>query len=195
MNLSDNIQIESFVRRAQAGELVAFEELVRATEGPVRAWVAAHCPPGGDVDEVAQRTFIAVFQRLREFQVGTSFGAWLFTIARFQLMTETTRLRRLADYHSRYAPEFLQRELDRRAATVSIEVSERANHLRACLDELGADARSFIEWRYTEEISLQSMAERTGRSVAAIKKQLWSLRLKLQACVEQKLASEAGGSV
>lgn len=194
MNLSENIQIESLVRGAQAGELLAFEGLVRASEGPVRAWVAAHCPPGGDVDEVAQRTFIAMFQRLSEFQVGTSFEAWLFTIARFQLMTEVTRLRRLADYHSRYASEFLQSELERRAGTMSIEVSERANHLRACLDELNVDARRFIEWRYTEEIPLQSMAERTGRSVAAIKKQLWLLRQKLQACVEQKLATEARGS-
>jgi hypothetical protein len=38
------------------------------------------------------------------------------------------------------------------------------------------------------------MAERTGRSIAAVKKQLWILRQKLQECVEQKLATEEGGA-
>jgi RNA polymerase sigma-70 factor (ECF subfamily) len=46
--------------------------------------------------------------------MGTEFGAWLFTIARFQLKTEATRLRRVADYHARYGLDLLQRELDRR---------------------------------------------------------------------------------
>jgi len=36
------------------------------------------------------------------------------------------------------------------------------------------------------------MAARTGRSVAAIKKQLWLLRQKLQQCIEGKLAAEGG---
>jgi len=57
--------------------------------------VAAPCLPGRDVDEVAQRTFLAAFTRIAEFKEGTSFRACLFAIARFQLLTEITRLRRL----------------------------------------------------------------------------------------------------
>jgi RNA polymerase sigma-70 factor (ECF subfamily) len=183
------------IRRAREGDLAAFEEIVRRFEGAVRGWVVAHCPPGGDCDEVAQKTFIAAFTRLGEFQEGTSFGAWLFTIARYQLMTEATRLRRLADYHSRYAPDLLDRELERRATEPAGATTSRLAHLRTCLEALGEPGRRFIEWRYTEEISLQEMADRTGRSLAAVKKQLWLLRQKLQECIEQKLAAEAGGDI
>src|SRR5258708_15929604 len=152
------------IHRARAGDLAAFEEIVRQYERPVRAWVATHCPPGGDSDEVAQKTFIAAFTRLAEFEEGTNFPAWLFTIARYQLMTEMTRLRRLADYHTRYAPDLLDRELERRAAEPVGATATRLAHLRSCLEALGEPGRRFIDWRYTEEISLQEMAERTGRS-------------------------------
>jgi RNA polymerase sigma-70 factor (ECF subfamily) len=191
--MSDDSLPTHTIRRARAGDLAAFEEIVRHFASAVRAWVAAHCPSGGDCDEVAQKTFIAAFARLAEFEEGTSFPAWLFTIARYQLMTETTRLRRLADYHSRYAPDLLDRELERRSSEPPAATAARLAHLRTCLDALGEPARRFIDWRYTEEISLQEMAERAGRSVAAVKKQLWLLRQKLQECIEQKLAAEAGG--
>lgn len=191
--MPDDALPPDLIRRALEGNLAAFEDIVRRFEGPVRGWVATHCPPGGDCDEVAQKTFIAAFTRLGEFREGTSFSAWLFTIARYQLMTEATRLRRLADYHTRYAPELLDRELERRAAEPAGAVTSRLAHLQACLEALGEPSRRFIDWRYTEEISLQEMADRTGRSIAAVKKQLWLLRQKLQECVEQKIAAENGG--
>lgn len=190
--MSDLPDIHIFIAAAQRGDLKAFEAIVRHFQAPVRAWVAVHCPPGGDVDEVAQRTFIAAFERLEEFSPGTHFAAWLFTIARFQLRTETTRLRRVADYHSRYAGDLLEAELDRRAQGGEETSHERLRFLRACLDELGNTCRQFIHWRYDEEIPLAEMAARTGRTVAAVKKQLWLIREKLHRCVEGKLA-ETGG--
>jgi len=191
--MSDDTLPPETIRRARRGEMAAFEVIVRRFERPVRAWVATHCPPGGDSDEVAQKTFIAAFARLHEFADGTSFPAWLFAIARYQLMTETTRLRRLADYHTRYAPDLLDRELERRAADSAGRMTARLAHLLTCLEALGEPARRFVDWRYTEQIPLQEMAERTGRSIAAVKKQLWLLRQKLQECVEQKLAADEGG--
>ena len=187
VNLSTEI-----IRRARQGERAAMAAIVRRYQEPVRAWVAAHCPPGGDVDEVAQRTFLAAFTRIAEFKEGTAFGAWLFAIARFQLMTEITRLRRLADYHTRYGQDLLSRELERRAREPDEATAARLHYLRECLEVIGEQGRQFITWRYTDGLPLQEVAARTGRSVAAIKKQLWLLRQKLQQCIEGKLAAEGG---
>ena len=78
----DNVPIDDAVRRVQSGDTAAFEEIVRRFECPLRAWLAACGPPGVDVDEVAQQSFVAAFLRLDEYRAGTEFGAWLFTIAR-----------------------------------------------------------------------------------------------------------------
>jgi RNA polymerase sigma-70 factor (ECF subfamily) len=142
---------------------------------------------------VAQRTFVSAYTRLDEFRAGTCFSAWLFTIGRYQLRTETTRLRRVADYHTRYAPDLLQRELDRRGDETPELWQTRLDHLRACVEALSEPLRRFITWRYEEEIPLEEMAARSGRSLAAVKKQLWSLRQSLQRCIEKRLAAAEGG--
>ena len=191
---SDESLIDDALRRVSRGETAAFEVVLRRFERPLRAWLAAHVPLGVDVDEIAQRSFVAAFSRLNEFEIGTSFGAWLFTIARYQLRTETTRLRRIADYHARYGPDLLQRELDRRCDESPEMWTTRLEHLQSCLDSLGDHLRRFVTWRYDEEIPLDEMAARSGRSVPAVKKQLWKIRQQLQQCVETRMAVEGGSS-
>ena len=192
MIATENNLCPEIIHRARQGERAAMEAIVRRYQEPVRAWVAAHCPPGGDVDEVAQRTFLAAFTRIAEFEEGTAFRAWLFAIARFHLLTEITRLRRLADYHTRYGRDLFSRELERRAEEPDETTAVRLHYLRECLEAIGETGRAFIAWRYTDGLPLQEIAARSGRSVAAVKKQLWLLRQKLQQCIEKKLATEGG---
>ena len=195
MQVSDeNSLIDDAIRRIRSGNTVEFEYVVRKFERPLRAWLAGCAPPGVDVDEVAQRSFVAAFSRLNEYRLGTEFGAWLFTIARFQLKTEATRLRRVADYHARYGVDLLQRELDRRSDEPPALELARLEHLKECVETLGDHLKRFISWRYDEEIPLDEMASRSGRSVAAVKKQLWKIRRTLQECIENRMAIEGESS-
>lgn len=192
--LPDNLKVADALRRVMRGETSAFEVVLRLHERPLRAWLAAHAPMGVDVDEIAQRSFVAAFSRLEEFEIGTNFGAWLFTIARFQLMSEKTRLRRIADYHARYGPDLLQRELDRRCDESPDVLTAKLEHLERCLGSLGEHLRRFVTWRYDDEIPLQEIAVRSGRTVPAVKKQLWKIRGKLQECMDARLATEGVSS-
>jgi len=187
---TNDSSLDEAIRSVRQGNTAAFEVVVRQLERPLRAWLAVQAPPGVDVDEVAQRSFVAAFTRLDDYEVGTNFAAWLFTIARFGLKTEVSRLRRVADYHVRYAPDFLQRELERRCSEPPELQQDRLDHLQACLGQLGEHLHRFIQWRYAEEIPLDEMAARSGRSVPAVKKQLWQLRRKLHKCVRARMAAE-----
>ena len=191
---NDNSLIDDAIRRVRSGNTGAFESVVRKFERPLRAWLAGCAPLGVDVDEVAQRSFVAAFSRLNEYRMGTEFGAWLFTIARFQLKTEATRLRRVADYQARYGLDLLQRELDRRANEPPELELARLEHLKKCVQTLGDHLTRYITWRYDEEIPLDEMASRSGRSVPAVKKQLWKIRRTLQECIENRMAIEGESS-
>lgn len=188
-NINDSeISLEDSLRRVLQGENEVFEVVVRQFERPLRAWLAVQSPPGVDVDEIAQQTFIAAYTRLKEYEPGTNFAAWLFTISRYQLKTETTRLRRIADYHSRYAPALLQKELDRHDDEPPEMWLVRVESLQKCLESLGDSLRQYVNWRYREEIPLEEMAQRSNRSTAAVKKQLWQIRQRLQQCVEKRIS-------
>lgn len=182
--------LEAQIRRAQAGDLDAFESIIRAFEGALRAWTITRCPPGGDADDVAQRTFIEIYRRIAEYRPGTDFRAWLFTVARFQLRAETTRLQRIADYHQRYAPRALAEELSRRAEASDSDAGQKLEHLKSCLQKLDDSTRRMLAERYDEGLPLDEIARRANRSVGAIKKSLFILRSKLHECVQAHAAGE-----
>lgn len=190
--MSDAAVTDVLIRQAQAGDGEAFGTLVRTYEWAVRAWITARCPAGADADEVAQLTFVEAFKNLGRYQPGSDFRAWLFTIARYQVMAELTRLRRLADYHERFFPHALWQELERRA--LSLEDTDddvRLIALRRCLGTLDDAARRMLEQRYADELPVQAMADERGRSVGAIKKHLFLLREQLHDCLTRRLANEA----
>jgi len=190
--MNEPAAIDALIRRAQAGDGEAFGALVRTFEWAVRAWITARCPAGADADEVAQVTFVEAFKNLGRFQPGSDFRAWLFTIARYQVMSELTRLRRLADYHERYFPHALWQELERRALTLDdAHDDDRLTALRGCLSKLDERGRALLAQRYAEEIPVQQMADQSGRSVGAIKKHLFLLREQLHECLTRRLANEA----
>ena len=186
--------IENAISRTIAGEMPAYEVIVQRFERPLRVWLATQAPPAVDVDDLAQRTLIAAFFQLGDYRKNSNFAAWLFTIARYQLKSELTRLRRIADYHTRFAPELLQRELDRRSSSTAELQELRLTQLKTCVESLDEQANRFIAWRYSEGIPLDQMASRSGRSVAAVKKQLWKIRRQLQSCVEGRMATAGESS-
>ncbi|MCG6156354.1 RNA polymerase sigma factor [Rubinisphaera margarita] len=181
--------MDKHIQRVVDGDLDAFAEIIRVCQRPVRAWIVSRCPPGGDADDVAQKTFVAAFNRIDEYESGTDFRAWVFTIARYQLVAECTRLKRKADYHSRFVPHALNQELMRRAEEVAEEPA-RLTHLRECLKQIEGKSREILDWRYASELPLAEIAQRSKRSVGAIKKHLFVLRQKLHDCIKQRLAEE-----
>jgi len=143
-------EIDDFLRWVRAEETAAFEPVVRRFQRPLRAWLVMRSPPGVDADDVAQQSLVLAFTRLAEFQPGTDFAAWLFTIAAFQLRGEASRLRRVADYHSRYAPEMFAYSLDHRVEQAPGLAEARLDNLRECVQSLAEPLRRFIARRYDE---------------------------------------------
>ena len=183
----DPARLDDALRRVREGDVQAFATVIHQFERPLRGWLAIHAPPGVDTDDIAQASFIAAYTRLDDYTPGTNFAAWLFTIARYQLRTETTRLRRIADYHTRYTSELLGRELDRRSYLTGAENDERLGLLQDCLAAIDERRRRFLTWRYEDALPLAEIAERSGRTVTAVKKQLWLLRRQLQDCIDGKI--------
>ena len=68
------------VRRAQAGDVDAFGELVDRNRRAVLRAAMAAVGSATEADDVAQEAFVTAFQKLQGFRAESSFKTWLLTI-------------------------------------------------------------------------------------------------------------------
>jgi len=71
----------ALVRRAQAGDDLAFGQLIERNRRAVYRAAYAALGSAEDADDVAQETFVAVYQKLQGFRGEASFRTWLLAIA------------------------------------------------------------------------------------------------------------------
>ncbi len=69
------------VRRAQAGDVSAYEELVRIHQHRVLAVVGGILRGSEDVEDVAQQALAKAYFSIRRFDLRSAFGTWLYKIA------------------------------------------------------------------------------------------------------------------
>lgn len=95
------------VARAVAGDLEAFEELVRVSQGPVFRFVLHIVRDRATAEDVTQEAFLSAFRALPRFRGASKFSTWLYRIARnaaVDAMRRGAHQRRLAERAEAPAP-------------------------------------------------------------------------------------------
>lgn len=182
-------EIERAIERVRAGSLDDYATVVGAYHTRLRATIAAICPPGVDLNEVAHLSFVEAHRQLARYTPGTNFYAWLCAIARHRIMTECERLRRTTRNQENYLQHALLERFPQKLETGSdeLEASDRRfRFLEECLSVLGPEAQELIQKRYSERRPVQGIAAALGRTASAVSVQLHGLRQKLRDCIERK---------
>src|SRR5215217_7855588 len=72
------VEDRQLVRRAQDGDLSAFDELIRRYQERVYATVYHMTSNHEDANDLAQEAFIKAYQALKTFKGGSSFYTWVY---------------------------------------------------------------------------------------------------------------------
>ena len=72
---------KALVRRAQSGDVSAYEELVRLHQHRVLGVVGGILRGSEDVEDVAQQALAKAYFSIRRFDLRSAFGTWLYKIA------------------------------------------------------------------------------------------------------------------
>ncbi|MGA2059923.1 MAG: sigma-70 family RNA polymerase sigma factor [Thermoguttaceae bacterium] len=153
---------EELVKAAQAGGTAAFAELIRRYE---RAAIVTAYSVLGDfhwAQDAAQEAFVIAYQKLGGLRDAASFGPWLLRIARHRAV----RLKR-----------------GRKAETADIDCIESTaiqpgewmqpyNEVVQQIARLPEHERIVTVMRYMNGLSVNEIAEATGRPMGTITKQL-----------------------
>ncbi|HEX6420675.1 MAG TPA: RNA polymerase sigma factor [Acidimicrobiales bacterium] len=82
------------MRAASAGDLDAFEQIVRAYQQQVWRFLRRMLGDDGLAEDVAQETFLRLFRRLSTFSFQSKLSTWVFQIARNAALDELRRRQR-----------------------------------------------------------------------------------------------------
>jgi len=81
------------VRGAQAGDVAAFEALVRRWQGPLLKLAYRFCRDRTLAEDMTQEAFLRVHRKLDRYDGRAKFSSWLFTVATRVFIAEAQRVR------------------------------------------------------------------------------------------------------
>jgi RNA polymerase sigma-70 factor, ECF subfamily len=159
------------VRRAQIGELAAFEQLVERHRDVVFR-VAARIVGPHEAEDVSQDAFLRAFHRLDRFRGEGTFRSWLLQIANNAALTAVARRR----------PEPVEEieELERgeaeRSPASRLEGSERRARLESKIRLLRPEHRAVLVLRDVEGLSYEEVGRVTEMPIGSVKGRLHRAR-------------------
>lgn len=189
------------VRRAKAGELAAFEELVTRHERQVFTLAFRLVQNTHDAEDVAQTAFLSALEHLPGFREEASFATWLHRITTHAAL-KVIRKRKGLDLVSLEAANATAETQEAVAPPVFIadwrqspEELVHRHETRRLLDEalaqLDEKHRLVFVLRDVEGLSVRETAETLGVSEANVKVRLLRARLQLRERLTQTLGDPA----
>ena len=137
------------------------------------------------VDDVVQETFLTVTQKAHQFERGTNFRAWAWTIARFKTLQ---MLEKNSAVEERFVPDVIEALCAHESATHWFD-EDILRHLAGCIQSLAPKARQSIELRYSRAHRPPEVARIMGWTVEAVNVALARARVALRECVSRRLAA------
>ena len=168
----------------QDAEIVA---LLMKHQQALRLYIESLMPGDLEADDVAQESSTIIWEKRGDFEIGTNFKAWIFSIARFQV--RKWRFRQAKDARLVFCDE-LEETISEELPDQLDELTVHQQALQLCLTKLKPAHRELVHHRYFEKTSLEQYSTQVGRSVGVLKVTLHRLRNKLQTCVEKQLTLE-----
>ena len=174
-------------RGVQKSERVdEFVTLYLKYSGRVYGFVRSLVPHKPDAEDVFQEVGRTLWEKFDQYQSGTNFLVWAFSIARFAIFQyRRTRARQPANL-SDAVFELIAAEL----LNASAEDDPRYQALAECLQTLPARDRALVDARYRRGETTKSVAASVGRSIDAIYRSLRRIHKALLTCVQQRIAAE-----
>lgn len=157
------------VRRAQRGDVRAFEELYRANAGRVYGLCLRMSGDASQAEELAQEAFIRAWSKLRTFRGESAFSTWLHRL------TVNTVLGQLRSRLRREGHQAAVGELDL-SEGVRSESPDAAVDLERAIAGLPSGARTVFVLHDVEGYRHNEISKLTGMAVGTSKAQLHRAR-------------------
>lgn len=184
----------TLVRRAQGGDLEAFDLLVRRHQERVYATIYHMTANHEDAADITQESFIKAYNALGGFKGDCSFFTWLYRIAVNRtlnfLKQRRNRVTNLSlndlDFHAEHDPEIvalISEQTPRREASLG----ELQRRLNTALQKLSENHRMVVVLHDVQGLSHEEIAGLMDCNPGTVRSRLFYARQQLQALLSDLL--------
>lgn len=175
------------IAAARAGDLAAFELLMRQNERLVLATAQRLTGNMEDAQDVSQEVFLRLYKNLGKLQSANALTAWLYRVT--VNACHDLRRRKPASEPAETAGEPVSDGADPQA---SLTQAERKRVLEMSLRILPEKERAALVLRDLEGLSTQEVARALGSSEATVRSQISKARAKVHDFVERYFSPRQG---
>jgi RNA polymerase sigma-70 factor (ECF subfamily) len=186
---------QELVRKAQAGDRLAFEDLVRRYDREVLRLAMNLVRRPEDARDIYQEGFLRAYRNLHRFRFECSFYTWLYRIvtnvALDHLRRRTTRREEqapaLVEKDGGAAQDFFDRQPELNAAAnpeKRLLGQEIGYHIQEAMKALSPRERMVFELKHYQGLRLRAIGDLLGTSEDTVKNSLFRATRKLRASLD-----------
>jgi RNA polymerase sigma-70 factor (ECF subfamily) len=175
------------VRRAQKGDLSAYDDLVRRYQGRVYATIYHMTAHHEDANDLAQDAFIKAYRALGTFKGQSSFFTWLYRIAvnrTLNFLEQRKNRNHMSlndlDLDAEHDPDLLEFISDRTPRR-DIALAELQQKLNAALQKLSETHRMVVTLHDIQGLSHDEIGKIMDCNAGTVRSRLFYARQQLQA--------------
>ena len=180
MSASDD-QVD--VERVLAGDICAFEGIVRRWQGPLINLAYRFCRDRGRAEEMAQEAFLRAYRGLGQWRKDAVFSTWLFALATNLYRSELRRIPART-----VSLDEIAEPVDTRASDGGLEDQDRDLAVRRAVGALPAKYREALILFYFHDMDVTTAAQSLGLPEGTVKARLFRGREILRSKLPQMLA-------
>ena len=176
----------ALVRRAQAGDLTAYDELVRLYQERIYATVYHMTGNHEDANDLAQEAFIKAFRALKSFKGDSSFFTWVYRIAVNKtinfLKQRKHRIQKSlndVDINAEHDPDLLAL-ISHKTPRRELNLSELQEKLNEGLQKLSEVHRLVVTLHDIQGLSHEEISKIMGCNTGTVRSRLFYARQQLQ---------------
>lgn len=170
------------VRRCQAGEPQAFNELVSRHQDKIYNLAFRFCGNREDAGDITQRAFINAFRKIHDFKGDAAFSTWIYRIVFNQAVSFRREHKHDAvSLYSSRDEEMMVEPSEDRNPTEGMESEETRRKVQQALDLLEEADRKIILLKDLQGNSYDEIAAIMGVPKGTVRSRLHRARLELKA--------------
>jgi RNA polymerase sigma-70 factor, ECF subfamily len=176
------------VKRCQAGQAEAFDELVTRYRTRIFAMIYNMVHNEQDAWDLAQDSFIKTWKSINRFRGQSSFYTWIYRIV-MNVTIDWLRKKQIKGSGAEFDDAIQLKEIDPASRTVPkadplpherMQRTEIRAKIDNAIDQLSPEHRAVILMKEIEEMQYHEIAETLGCSIGTVMSRLFYARKKLQ---------------